>query len=101
MFYDLAAVMVMPDHSHLILKPRSEYGLSRIMKGIKGVSARRVNEIRGTAGSVWHDESWDRILRDVSEFEEKLQYVIDNPVKAGLAASGEAYDGWYFNPEFA
>ena len=100
-FYDLAAAMVMPDHAHLILKPRYGFDLSRIMKGIKGVSARRVNTLRKTTGSVWQDESWDRILRDAVEFEEKLQYMIDNPVKAGLAAEGEAYDGWYFNSEFA
>ncbi len=93
--------MVMPDHTHLILKPRDSYNLSRIMKGIKGVSARRVNELRQAAGSVWQDESWDRILRDSDEFEEKLQYMIDNPVKKGLAVSGEEYDGWYFNAEFA
>jgi REP element-mobilizing transposase RayT len=99
-FYDLAAAMVMPDHAHLILKPKGEFDLSRIMKGIKGVSARRVNALRETTGNVWQDESWDRILRDTAEFEEKLQYMIDNPVKAGLATEGKDYDGWYFNSEF-
>jgi putative transposase len=100
-FYDLAATMVMPDHAHLILKPRDGFSLSRIMKGIKGVAAHRVNMSRGTTGTVWQDESWDRILRDAAEFDEKLQYMIDNPVKAGLTENGEEYDGWYFNPEFA
>ena len=100
-FYDLAATMIMPDHAHLILKPRGGLILSRIMKGIKGVSARRLNELRGTTGGVWQDESWDRILRDAAEFEEKLQYMIDNPVKLGLVNDGMEYDGWYFNPEFA
>jgi len=93
--------MIMPDHAHLILKPRGGLILSRIMKGIKGVSARRLNELRGTTGGVWQDESWDRILRDAAEFEEKLQYMIDNPVKLGLVNDGMEYDGWYFNPEFA
>jgi putative transposase len=100
-FYDLAAAMIMPDHTHLILKPRSDFSLSRITKRIKGVSAHRVNLSRGTTGSIWQDESWDRILRDTAEFEEKLQYMIDNPVEAGLAEYGEQYDGWYFNREFA
>ncbi|MCD4727329.1 MAG: transposase [Pirellulales bacterium] len=99
-FYDLAAAMVMPDHTHLILKPRGDLSLSRIMKGIKGVSARRVNASRHTSGSLWQDESWDRILRGAAEFDEKLQYMIDNPVKAGLVKNGDLYDGWYFNLEF-
>jgi putative transposase len=100
-FYDLAAAMVMPDHTHLILKPRKDVNFSRIMKGIKGVSAHRLNLLRGTRGTIWQDESWDRVLRDMAEFEQKLQYMIDNPVKAGFTKNGEEYDGWYFNPEFA
>jgi REP element-mobilizing transposase RayT len=100
-FYDLAAAVVMPDHVHVILKPRESHNLSHIMKGIKGVSAHRVNALRGKAGSIWQDESWDRILRDTQEFEEKLQYMIDNPVKLGLIAVDQEYDGWHFNPDFA
>jgi putative transposase len=100
-FYNLAAAVVMPDHAHLIFMPQGGFTLSRILKGIKGVSAHQVNSYRGTRGSVWQDESWDRILRDAAEFEEKLQYMIDNPVKAGLVQSGEDYDGWYFNADFA
>jgi putative transposase len=37
-FYDLFAVVVMPDHVHLLHRPLEAYDLSRIMKGIKGVS---------------------------------------------------------------
>ena len=99
-FYKLAAVVVMPDHVHLILKPMDGLTLSRIMKGIKGVSANRLNQLRHTSGAFWQAESFDRILRNEQEFEEKLQYMLDNPVKAGLAATGWEYDGWYFNPDF-
>jgi REP element-mobilizing transposase RayT len=99
-FYELAAATVMPDHVHLIFKPHGDVDPSRIMKGIKGVSARLVNQHRNTTGRVWQEESWDRIIRDVAEFDEKLQYMYNNPVKAGLAADGDEYDGWHFNPDF-
>jgi putative transposase len=99
-FYELAAASVMPDHVHVILKPREGYTPSRIMKGIKGVSARLLNLRRNTTGRMWQEESWDRILRDATEYDEKLQYMYDNPVKAGLVADAAAYDGWYFNPDF-
>ena len=92
--------VVMPDHVHLILKPMDSLTLSRIMKGIKGVSANRLNQLRHRSGAFWQAESFDRILRNEQEFEEKLQYMLDNPVKAGLAATGWEYDGWYFNPDF-
>ena len=99
-FYDLAAAVVMPDHVHVILKPRSDFTLSNILKGIKGVAARLLNQQRNTCGRVWQEESWDRILRSADEFDEKLQYMYENPVRAGLVDDGSAYDGWYCNPDF-
>lgn len=98
-FYDLAATVVMPDHVHQILRPREPFDVPRIMKGIKGISARLVNQSRGTKGQRWQDESWDRILRDDAELQEKIRYMLHNPVKAGLAQSGWEYDSWYFNPD--
>ncbi|HLA85155.1 MAG TPA: transposase [Thermoguttaceae bacterium] len=100
-FYDLAAATVMPDHVHLILKPRDGFTLSRILKGIKGASARLLNQRRNATGRVWQEESWDRILRDPAEFDEKLQYMYNNPVKAGLVVAPDTYDGWFYNPSFA
>jgi putative transposase len=100
-YYDLAAATVMPDHVHLILKPLGGYDLPRIVKGIKGVTARLVNARRGAKGRLWQEDCWDRILRDTTEFDQKLQYMYDNAVKARLAAEGGDYDYWYFNPDFA
>lgn len=94
-FCDLIAVQVMPDHLHLLLRPRSGYSLSRIMKGIKGTLGRKLNKLRGTNGSVWQDESFDRMVRDQAELEEKLNYVFLNPVKAGLTDDPDAYPGWF------
>ena len=98
-FYSLTAAVVMPDHVHLLLTPLPGYDLSRVMKGVKGVSAKRLNEPRGTAGPVWQDESWDRIVRDVEELEEKLGYVVNNPVKAELVAALRDYVGLWVNPK--
>jgi len=83
-FYTLLAAVVMPEHAHALLRPNDGVELSRIMKGIKGVSARLINTARGSAGRVWQDESWDRIVRDQAELDEKLQYVLNNPVKREL-----------------
>ena len=100
-FYQLAAAVVMPDHVHLLIKPQPGFSLSRVMKGMKGACARRLNELRSAHGRVWHEESWDRIIRDVAEFEEKLQYMYENPVRRGLVERTEDYDTWYCNPDFA
>ena len=96
-FYNLAAVVIMPDHAHLLLRPLGEYDLSRIMKGIKGASARKINLHRQTTGTVWQDESCDRIMRDYAEFQEKLNYMANNPIKAGLVRTIEEYPYWHCN----
>jgi REP element-mobilizing transposase RayT len=96
-YYTLIAATVMPDHVHLLLTPNSSVDLSRILKGIKGVSARLLNQHRGTRGQVWQDESWDRIMRDQDELDEKMEYMLLNPVKKGLVDDPWSYDGWYYN----
>ena len=98
--YDLGAAVVMPDHVHLLLMPRPGVTLSRIMKGIKGASAHKLNQSRDRTGQVWQDESWDRIIRDEAELQEKLQYMLHNPVKAGLVKTPDDYPACYFNPAF-
>lgn len=96
-FYTLFAATIMPDHGHLLLRPDRGYDLSRIMKGTKGVSAHLVNKLRGTTGRIWQDESWDRIVRDQAELEEKLKYMLDNAVKRGLVEDPWEWIGWWMN----
>ncbi|MEZ6126994.1 MAG: transposase [Planctomycetaceae bacterium] len=98
-FYLLAAAVIMPDHVHLLLRPQTGYSLSRVMKGIKGVSARLINQHRNRTGTIWQDESWDRIVRDQAEFEEKLNYMADNPVKAELVKHIDHYPAFYSGPD--
>jgi REP element-mobilizing transposase RayT len=94
---DLRAVVVMPDHVHLIFTPlidvdRSEvFSLARITKGIKGTSAHVINRQRGGPGRVWQEESFDRVLRLSEKLDEKIAYILDNPVRKGLVSSSEEY----------
>jgi len=96
-FYSLIAAVAMPDHVHLLISPNSGVDLSRVMKGTKGVTAKLINRLRGTTGSIWQEESFDRIVRDQSELDEKLNYMLNNPVKKELVLDGWDYDGWYMN----
>jgi hypothetical protein len=59
-------------------------------EGIKGTSARRINQLLGRKGSLWQDESFDRIMR-AEEFEFKRNYIMANPVDAGLCERPEDY----------
>jgi len=94
--YWVIATVVMPDHIHIMLKPGvSEsnvvFSLSKILQGIKEFSAREINKARGTKGTLWQDESFDRIIRDYDEFLEKWNYIRLNAVKTGLCQAPEDY----------
>jgi REP-associated tyrosine transposase len=84
---DLRAVVVMSDHVHMISIPlidiqKSEiFSLARITKSIKGTSAHLINRQLGVAGRVWQEESFDRVLRVPEKLDEKIAYVLDNPVR--------------------
>ena len=92
----LHAVIVMPDHVHLLLTPMRDpagwpYALPAILKLMKGVSARSVNKLLGGSGPVWQEESFDHVLRSDESFGEKLEYIRQNPVRAGLVKRVEEY----------
>jgi REP element-mobilizing transposase RayT len=94
--FHLHAAVVMPDHVHLLLTPLQDengwpYGLPLILKLIKGISARNINRLQSRSGPVWQEESFDHVLRTNESFEEKLEYIRQNPVRRGLAKQPEDY----------
>jgi putative transposase len=94
-FYKLIALQIMPDHIHLIIQPIGDLEIPRIIKGIKGVTAMKINRLRSSKGKIWMQEYFDRIIRAQSDLDEKLSYMFFNPVKAGLVKNPEDYMGWY------
>jgi REP element-mobilizing transposase RayT len=88
---DLDAAVVMHDHVHLIFRLIEPCELSHALRLIKGRSARRINQLLKQRGSVWSDESFDHIIRQAMELEEKLEYIRQNPVKRGLVDRADGY----------
>ena len=43
----------------------------------------------GVPGPIWHREYWDRYMRNESHFQQAIEYIHQNPVKAGLVAKAE------------
>lgn len=84
--YDLFAWCVMPDHVHLVLLPLRGLRLPDILKYIKGYSARRINRSLGRTGSLWQEETYDSIIHSDRQRDEAVEYVVSNPVRAGLCA---------------
>jgi REP element-mobilizing transposase RayT len=88
--YERFAWVIMPNHVHLVLRPSQE--LPRVMRWIKGSTARAANLLLGRTGSpFWQYESYDHCIRDTNELNRVIRYVERNPVAAGLAS---AIDDW-------
>jgi len=88
--YLLHAWVVMPNHVHLLITPR--VNVPALMHRLKGASARESNRLLGRTGEpFWQDESYDRLVRNAGEFQRIENYILQNPVRAGLARSAEEY----------
>jgi type I restriction enzyme R subunit len=82
--YRLDSFVVMPNHVHVLMHPLGEWTLHGILKSWKSFSARQINGLNGTSGSLWQLESWDRLIRDQTHFRRCRAYIRNNPAKAGL-----------------
>jgi REP element-mobilizing transposase RayT len=92
----LHAVVVMPNHVHLLFTPLQKtadewFSLAEIMNGIKGASSHSVNRLLQRRGTLWLDESFDRVMRSADELGEKILYIVENPIAAGLAKGPHDY----------
>jgi putative transposase len=88
--YTLEAFCVMPNHVHLVCTPLMDgdnvLSLSKMMQSLKGYMARKANKLLGRQGVFWQHESYDHAVRDNEEFKRIVNYVLENPVRAGLTA---------------
>ena len=92
----------MPDYVHLILTPLIDRAEARViplpelMRAIKSSSAHFINRQSAVHSTIWQEESFDRVLRRSEKLDEKIAYVLGNPVRKGLVADWREYKWiWY------
>lgn len=89
-FYDLDAWVIMPNHVHLLVLPKTP--LRAITRWLKGSTARAANRLLGRQNHpFWQDESYDHWVRSQREFDRIVRYIEENPVSAGLVGSAELW----------
>ena len=97
--YDLLAYCVMSNHVHIVVDSGVQLDkispdapvtslnyrqLHTSLKHIKGGSARSANQLLNRTGAFWQPESYDHYIRNADELRRVIDYVLQNPVKAGL-----------------
>jgi REP element-mobilizing transposase RayT len=87
--YKLLAWVIMPNHVHVMIEQMEGHRLSDVVHSWKSFTAHAINKVRGSAGSVWSPEYFDRYVRDERHYENARYYIENNPVKARLVGRSE------------
>ena len=117
-WYTLLCYCVMPNHVHAVFVPKAadeleeaaasdeqtnerapRSPLTRIMHSIKSYTAGRANRVLGRTGPFWQRESYDHWVRDGGELGRIVEYVVHNPVAAGLVEEPAGWRWTWTNPE--
>lgn len=88
---DLKSWVIMPNHAHILMKVLAGHDLAGVMKRIKGISARRINELLGRTGKLWQPQYFDRYIRDGNHFSRTFRYIENNPIVSKLVDSPEKW----------
>ena len=90
--WSLEAWAVMPSHYHFIGRnPENALSLKALIQGVHSINAKFINRIDETPGRrVWYNY-WDTCIMTEESYYARLNYVIHNPVKHGLAQNPEDY----------
>ena len=83
------AWVFLPDHWHAIFFPPHPLTISGVMESIKVSTTGRINRSRKEHGLLWQPRFFDRALRTVKEYHEKVEYIHMNPVRAGRVPRAE------------
>jgi putative transposase len=80
----LHILLLMPDHLHLIASFPREEAMSQVIKDWKRLTARR-------SGIEWQRNYFDHRVRPDEGLQLKTDYIRQNPVRAGLVTTPEAW----------
>ena len=108
--YELYAYCIMPNHVHLLIRsliekfppsrePTAVSPVAEIMRLLRGRTARYCNLALHREGKFWQHESYDHYVRNEPEMERIILYILNNPVKAGLAKEWRDWKFSYVNPD--
>ncbi len=84
------AYCVMPDHVHLVVSPSPSCDIVQFVGAFKNLAQRAAWRL-GVRGAFWQRSFWDHFVRSDEDLNAVIAYVLNNPVRAGLADTPEAY----------
>lgn len=103
--YELHAYVLMSNHVHLLIRALTDadgkhYHISDIVQSLKRYTATQINRYLHRAGTVWDDFYFDRIIRNQKNYFNVVNYILRNPVTAGLVDDVEKWKDSYVNNSY-
>jgi len=85
----LLAYCVMPNHFHLVMRPKRGEELSRCMQWLMTSHVRRYHQHKGSSGHVWQGRYKSFLIQEDAHLLAVLRYVERNPVRAGMVRAAK------------
>ncbi len=85
--FRLIAYSILPEHIHVIIKPKTIYCYPKIIKSFKYSFTKNVGLVNPTYDKIWQTRYWEHTIRDEDDLKTHLDYIHYNPVKHGLVDS--------------
>jgi REP element-mobilizing transposase RayT len=82
--YQMYAWCVMPNHVHALFRILEAHALAEILHAWKSFSATQANRLLKRSGEFWQREYYDHLVRSEKEFYRVVNYIAENPNRAGL-----------------
>ena len=82
--YKLSVWVVMPNHTHSLLRRFEDKHIEDIVDAHKGYTAHKANEYLNRSGHFWMEDYFDRFIRNEEHYWNTVRYIENNPVKARL-----------------
>jgi putative transposase len=106
--YRIDAIVVLPDHLHMIITPKCVQQYPEIIKQIKRSFVYNLpSNVKQTAklelshsqykrrhSGIWQSRYYEHVIRNEKDFYEKMQYIQNNPIKHGLC---KPYNTWKYS----
>jgi putative transposase len=89
--FKMLTFVIMGNHTHFMVNPGKDSPLPSIMQWIKSVFAKAYNKKTGQSGHVWKERYYSVIIETVEQFITTFEYIVKNPLKAGLVQDAKDY----------
>ena len=93
--YKINAIVILPDHFHMIITPKNAKDYPKIIKSIKYNFTKRYNgneieqsesRYRRDMRGIWQKRYYEHTIRDEKDYIRCMDYIYNNPIKHGYVS---------------